>query len=114
MQIPVLALVLQFRYNNCFRLHGDLRMSDIHLVAKEIEQYLTNHPHAADSIEGIIKWWLPQQRYVDAHDKIARALDYLISRGVVKKIDIPGSVLYSCNEIEATKQDKEPANRPKG
>lgn len=90
------------------------QMNDIHLVAKEIEYYLANHPHAADSIEGIVKWWLPQQRYVDAHDKIAKALEYLIAQGVVKKIDIPGSILYSCNEAAGIEQDKETDNLLKG
>ena len=89
-------------------------MNDIQLVAKEIEYYLANHPHAADSVEGIVKWWLPQQRYVDAHDKIVKALEYLIAQGVVKKIDIPGSVLYSCKESDAIKHDRETDNLPKG
>ncbi len=82
-------------------------MNDIQLVAREIEFYLSHHPHAADSIEGIIKWWLPQQRYVDAHDKILKALDYLIAEGVVRKIDIPGNILYSCNESSENGQDRE-------
>ena len=91
-----------------------LPMNDIQLVAKEIENYLVSHPDAADSIEGIVKWWLPQQRYVDAHDKIVKALEYLIESGVVKKIDIPGGVLYSCNESTGIDQRKEPDNLPKG
>lgn len=82
-----------------------LLMNDIHLVAKEIESYLARHPHAADSIEGIVKWWLPQQRYIDAYEKIVTALDYLVTQGVVKKVEIPGSVLYSSKESASKEQD---------
>jgi len=89
-------------------------MNDIHLVAKEIECYLASHPDAADSIDGIVKWWLPQQRYVNAHGKIVKALEYLIAQGVVKKINIPGSVLYSCNESTRIDQHKEPDNLSEG
>ena len=91
-----------------------LLMNDIQLVAKEIELYLAKHPRAADSIEGIIKWWLPQQRYVDAHEKIATALDYLIAQGVVEKVEIPGSVLYSSKESAGSEQDKNTDELSKG
>ena len=89
-------------------------MKDIQLVAKEIEVYLARHPHAADSIEGIIKWWLPQQRYIDAHEKIAKALDYLVAQGVVKKVEIPGSVLYSSKETAGKEQEENTNELSKG
>ena len=89
-------------------------MKDIQLVAKEIEVYLARHPHAADSIEGIIKWWLPQQRYIDAHEKIAKALDYLVAQGVVKKVEIPGSVLYSSKKTAGKEQEENTNELSKG
>jgi hypothetical protein len=89
-------------------------MNDIQLVAKEIELYLAKHPHAADSIEGIIKWWLSQQRYIDAHEKIAKALDYLVAQGVVKKVEITGSVLYSSKESASKEQEENTNELSKG
>ncbi|MCJ7603252.1 MAG: hypothetical protein MUO63_17355 [Desulfobulbaceae bacterium] len=32
-------------------------------IAQEIERYLQTRPNAADSLEGITKWWLTRQRY---------------------------------------------------
>jgi hypothetical protein len=32
-------------------------------VAAELLAYLSRHPNAADTLEGIMNWWLPRQRY---------------------------------------------------
>ena len=35
----------------------ELNNSDVQQVANQIECYLKNRPNAADTIEGINKWW---------------------------------------------------------
>lgn len=60
--------------------------NEIARVAHDIERYLTSHPHAADTLEGIARWWLQQQRYLDSLDQVYMALEMLIQRGMVKKI----------------------------
>lgn len=56
---------------------------DIELISEEIQRYLCNHPNAADSVEGITKWWLTRQRYEEATTVVKKALEILIARGVV-------------------------------
>ncbi len=65
-------------------------------LAREIGLYLTNHPRAADTLEGIVKWWLVKTRYEFWSKKVKRALDKLIAEGVVKaERNIDGEFIYS-------------------
>ncbi|SEL12656.1 hypothetical protein [Nitrosovibrio tenuis] len=50
-------------------------------------KYLRAHPAAADTVDGIIQWWLPIQRYETAKDVIQKALDDLIKQGTVDYVD---------------------------
>jgi hypothetical protein len=69
---------------------------DIVKLADEISSYLQAHPDATDTLEGVITWWLTRQRYMQATAEVQCALDYLESRGVVKKIPTPGGgTVYS-------------------
>lgn len=62
----------------------------------EILLYLQNNPNAADSLEGIVTWWLPQMyESVDAAS-VEQVLEQLIAEGRVKKLSlIDGTYLYS-------------------
>ena len=61
----------------------------------EILAYLNAHPQAADSLEGIVLWWLPRQRFVEARDRIQESLDQLVDRGLVERTRLAdGTVLY--------------------
>ena len=53
---------------------------------REIVEYLRAHPSAADTVDGIIQWWLIRQRYETARDVIQRALDDLVEQGVINYI----------------------------
>jgi hypothetical protein len=53
----------------------------------EIVAYLHAHPSAADSLEGIVDWWLPRQRYETARNAIQKALDDLIAQGIVEELE---------------------------
>lgn len=59
------------------------REHEVMRIAEEIELYLYSHPSAADTLEGITKWWLTRQRYEEATFMVKKALGYLIARGVV-------------------------------
>jgi hypothetical protein len=64
--------------------------------ADEILAYLHAHPTAADSLEGIVSWWLPRQRYEEARSRIQACLDRLVERGLVSRTRLAdGTVLYS-------------------
>ena len=58
--------------------------------------YLHAHPHAADTLEGITRWWLPQQRYVNALSRIETVLQRLVVQGDLQLRRLPdGTALYS-------------------
>ena len=56
-------------------------------IADAIERYLTQHPEAADSVEGISTWWLSSQHGTDA---VLEALVQLEARGVVARMERQG------------------------
>lgn len=63
-------------------------------VAQEILSYLIKHPDAKDTVEGILKWWLPEEREEFAQS----ALDFLVSKGwVTKKETTPSQKIYGFN-----------------
>lgn len=56
-------------------------------IAERIGKYLTQHPEAADSVEGISAWWLSSQHGEDA---VLAALEQLEARGVVVRTQRQG------------------------
>lgn len=64
-------------------------------VADDILSYLRNHPSAADTLEGILNWWLPRQQYEIEQERVEQALEYLVAQGwVTKKVLADGKILY--------------------
>jgi hypothetical protein len=64
-------------------------------IALEVRRYLDVHPDAADTAEGILRWWLPA-RYADASRRtIEAALQLLVAEHAVTRWRIAdGSTLY--------------------
>jgi hypothetical protein len=52
--------------------HRDPCLSD------DLLAYLAEHPHAQDTLEGIVEWWLMEQRIVNQTAKVREALDELV------------------------------------
>ncbi len=64
-------------------------------TAEAIRRYLAQRPNASETVEGVAKWWLTQQRYDDSVMLVQRALDFLESQGEVVKMELQGGkVLY--------------------
>ncbi len=81
--------------------------SAIQQIAGQIECYLKNHPNAADTIEGITKWWLPEQGIEVSSLIVQQALNYLGSNSVVKcNTNLSGNKVYSSNKVKAEYQVK--------
>ena len=59
-------------------------------AAAAIERYLSARPQAAETAEGIARWWLVRQRYDDSVDLVRRALDLLVRQGVVERLALSG------------------------
>ena len=65
-------------------------------LSYEILSYLRAHPQAADTVDGIVEWWLPRQRHDEAVDRVQNALDELVARGLMEKTTlVDGTVLYA-------------------
>lgn len=61
--------------------------TDIAIIADEIFNYLSDHTHKEDSLEGIAKW-LTQQGHPLRLEDIRQALEYLKGPGLI--IESPG------------------------
>jgi hypothetical protein len=65
------------------------------VIAGIIERYLTDHPRAADTPEGIRSWWVARQRFGDSVDEVQKALDYLVARRRLASSVLPdGTVIF--------------------
>ena len=61
-----------------------------------ILRYLRAHPQAADTVAGIVAWWVPRHLHAEAVERVQAALDELVAQGWVEKITlIDGTVLYA-------------------
>jgi len=70
--------------------------ADVVAVSQEIKRYLDAHPNAADSLEGIVRWWLPRQRYEEARQRVQSALDLLIAEGMIGMVETrDNKIIYS-------------------
>jgi hypothetical protein len=77
-------------------LHDNQANAGIAEIARAIERYLATHPNAADSVEGIRRWWLMRQRYEESAQQVQQALEQLLGQGVItKRVLTDGQVLYA-------------------
>lgn len=62
----------------------------------EVMRYLERAPQAADTIDGIVDWWLHLQRLRTARAAVSAAVDELVTEGRLARIEHPdGTVLYA-------------------
>ena len=62
---------------------------------REIIEYMRAHPEAVDTVDGILDWWIPMQRYVNAKNEIQQALLDLKQQGLIEEIVLGnGNRLY--------------------
>lgn len=67
----------------------------VRIVAASLHDYIARHPDAADSIEGIRRWWLPPSVVASTAD-VQAALDSLVAAGLLSRRALPGrGTLYS-------------------
>ncbi|WP_436314033.1 hypothetical protein [Variovorax sp. LjRoot84] len=64
-------------------------------VVETILRYITAHPDACDSLEGISDWWLARQRHEDARSEVAAAVEQLVARGQIEaSTGVDGLTVY--------------------
>lgn len=67
----------------------------IERIARDLEHYVALHPAAADTAEGIARWWLPHGPE-PALSHVEAALESLVQRGVLVRRPLPGGTsIYS-------------------
>ena len=54
-------------------------------ISRKILDYLTKHPNAGDTLEGITMWWLEFERIDRSVDEIAEILDQMAEKGEIEK-----------------------------
>ena len=58
-------------------------IGDASYIVSEILAYLTERPKAQDTLEGIVEWWLLEQRIKRETTRVKEALAELVARGFV-------------------------------
>ena len=65
-------------------------------LTSAIALYLKAHPNAADSVEGIMQWWLPQQHKPVDVGELQSVLDHMVGRGMLSRTALlDGRMLYA-------------------
>jgi hypothetical protein len=59
--------------------------ADIRALAKAIQAYLKVHPKAADTLDGVVAWWLCPRHAKPGRREVSMALELLINEGWVEK-----------------------------
>lgn len=75
---------------------------DMQQIADDITNYLARHANAADTLEGITKWWLLRQRIEDTSVQVQQALEYLCDKGEIKSVRAGGKTIYSAAQHAVT------------
>jgi dsDNA-binding SOS-regulon protein len=67
----------------------------LNALGKRILDYFAKHPDAADSLEGIAEWWLPQSGLSVSEEAVQEALALLVAEHRIARIDLAdGRTLY--------------------
>ena len=64
-------------------------------LAERIRRYTREHPHAADTLEGVAVWWLSGSGEGEWLGNVRKALEHLVSCGDMgRKTLVDGTVIY--------------------
>lgn len=70
------------------------------MIAQAIEGYVTEHPQAADTCEGICMWWLAGEPDGDSLEDVQTALDYLVEAGCLSRVvHADGTTIYARGKL---------------
>jgi hypothetical protein len=63
-------------------------------LSRDILTYLIEHPHAQDTLEGIVGWWLLQQQIEIQSHSVKQVLDELVTESLIVEIHAPDSRVH--------------------
>lgn len=61
-------------------------------IARQILDYLADHPDAQDTLEGIIRWWLLDTKIKYQQELVKEALAELVEKGFVLECKVNDSL----------------------
>lgn len=64
------------------------------VMARMILSYLVKNPDAKDTIHGIAQWWLLNEKIDQTLYSILNALNFLISKDLVREYNLHGDCIY--------------------
>lgn len=71
------------------------------LIARSILEYLENRKDAADTLKGMLQWWIARQRILEHEQKVHDAVSYLCEEGKLIKHNLPGgSIIYALKDSD--------------
>jgi hypothetical protein len=69
------------------------------MVIRHVLQYLVDHPDAKDTMQGIVRWWLPGGIAAWEEEVVEDSLDALVDRGwLTQRQTISSQQLYGVNK----------------
>lgn len=88
-------------------MNRDPRTEDYPQAAYEILAYLLEHPEAEDTLDGIVHWWLLEQKIRLWSAEAKSALGELVAQGfVLERRGGDGRIHYSVNPQKAREAEE--------
>lgn len=76
-------------------------------LAKEILSYFLRNPHAADSLEGVARWRLMEERVHRQLENTDQALNWLVRRGFLVKVSSEWTEsVYQLNDVNRSTAER--------
>jgi len=74
-------------------------------VCQYILSYLLENPHAGDTLDGIVEWWLLNQRIAFETQTVSQAVAKLVADGLIVAQRVEGSrIIYRANRTSGKLQ----------
>lgn len=72
------------------------RNGNVEASAEAIRRYLQAHPHASDTVDGVLRWWLAPQQFTLPAEQVREALERLVAERIMVRRTLPdGTVIYA-------------------
>jgi len=72
----------------------DLLITDKSQLGNKILAYLVDHPKAQTTLEGIVEWWLLEQKITYETARVQEALFELVAKGMILEKKGPDSKIH--------------------
>ena len=80
-------------------------------AANEILAYLVEHPRSRDTIEGIMEWWLLEQKIKFRKKRVEKALSELVDKELILKHQGRDSLIHYRINNQKSKEIQEFLNQ---